>query len=533
MIASTTSRDDFRRIRFLNSIRIAILSGLLFTSLLVLLLLPTPSPVVPLIAVLGLAIVISLLFIPLSRTLSRRRTIYLQIGADLAIVSFLVYLSGGIGSPFYFLYLLPILVSAIFLSRYDTIITATIAFVVFGTLADLLFLKIIPCYPGIEPPDITMGAFVYNLIMAFISFAGMSVLFSYYFEKIRRTRAELASVREDLLDLVQLNGSVLEEMENGFLTCDSRGKVVSCNKKAAAILGVAVGSDLFPLILSPEGIRQVQSLSSSHKRHYFERGYGAFQLGISVSVLERFSSYHRLFVFLITDLTEMKSISRRLEESEHLALIGQMVASIAHEIRNPLASISGSVQFLKGDLTLEPSQQRLMEIIVHESERLSKSIEDFLSFTRITPVEAVPFDLSAIVDEVVEMLAISQRHIRFERRYDRPVPARGDTLKLKQLLWNLLNNAVKASPTGGAIVVSILREEAGPVLKISDAGVGMKREDLDQVFTPFFSRFSSGIGLGMALVKRIVDEHRFRIAIESERNRGTEVTVWLQPQSAS
>ncbi len=529
----SSSSHDLRRVHYLNSIRIAILSGLLFTSILITLFFPTPFPVTPLLIALSTAIVLSLLFIPLSRVLGRRWLLYGQIGADLAIISFLVYLSGGIGSPFYFLYLLPILVSAIFLSRYETLLTATIAFVVFGTLADLLYLRIIPYYPGMEPPDIAIGAFVYNLVMAFISFAGMSVLFAYYFEKIRRTREELAHVREDLLDLVQLNGSVLEVMENGFVTCDRDGRVVSCNKKATQILGIAVGGDIFSLLLPPDELGHVRSMSSSHSRHYFERNFGAYPLGVSVSVLEKFSTYHQLFVFLITDLTEMKSISRRLEESEHLALIGQMAASIAHEIRNPLASISGSVQFLKGDLTLEAGQQRLMEIIVRESDRLSRSIEGFLNYTRVTPVESVPFDLSAMVDEVVEMLSVSHRQIRFERRYDPPIVARADPGKIKQLLWNLLNNAIKASMSEGTVVVTLRPEAAGAVLQISDTGVGMSREEQEKVFTPFYSRFSSGIGLGMALVKRIVDEHHFAIAIQSEKNRGTEVTVWLQTQSPS
>ncbi len=205
-----------------------------------------------------------------------------------------------------------------------------------------------------------------------------------------------------------------------------------------------------------------------------------------------------------------------------------MAAGIAHEIRNPLASISGSVQYLRRELALQPELRSLMDIIVKESDRLSAFIEEFLNFSRQGPPEIGEFDLGALIDEVTTMLARNLPGMRFIKKYGPGETVRADAKKIRQLAWNLLNNAVKAEKEKGAIEIAIFRRNGAPCLSIRDFCVGMDKAELEKIFIPFYSKFAFGIGLGMNIVKRIVDEHGFALDVQSEKNQGTEVSVCFQ-----
>jgi two-component system sensor histidine kinase PilS (NtrC family) len=250
-----------------------------------------------------------------------------------------------------------------------------------------------------------------------------------------------------------------------------------------------------------------------------------FYLGISLSSIEKVSSFERLLVFLITDLSAIKEIENKLKEKEHLALIGEMAAGIAHEIRNPLTSISGSVQFLRKELRLQPELKNLMDIIVKESDRLSAFIEEFLNFSRQSPLQISEFDLAAVVDEVAAMIAHNLDAVRIIKKYNSGSMVHADFKKIKQLVWNLLNNAVKALQEHGEIEVNIFQDAGFVYLSIHDFGVGMERSEVEKIFMPFYSKFAFGIGLGMNIVKRIVEEHGFKMEIKSEKNLGTEVVI--------
>ena len=225
-------------------------------------------------------------------------------------------------------------------------------------------------------------------------------------------------------------------------------------------------------------------------------------------------------------MSDKRAIEEQLKKKEHLALIGEMSAGIAHEIRNPLASISGSVQFLRKGMKLEKEEYKnLMDIIVKESDRLSQSIEDFLDFTKTTPLEKMPMDLSALIEEVSDLVAVNNKNVRLIKKYSLGYEVVADMKRIKQVLWNLINNAVKAVNREGTIEINVFRQNGNVMLSIKDDGVGISTEDMPRIFTPFYSKFTSGIGLGMALVKRIIDEHHFEIKVDSQKNIGTEVTV--------
>jgi two-component system, NtrC family, sensor histidine kinase PilS len=514
-----------KKLVFLNSIRIAIFLTLTLVAIIVWLFFNINFSIIPIIIAQLTAIAVSILFFPLSRLLKIRALLYCQLTFDILMITLLVYLSGGIVSPFYFLYILPIIVASIFLTRRDTVVMATFSFISFGILSDLLYLGIIPYYPNIYMAEVSLATFIYNLFMSFIAFAAISIMSSYYFDRIRKTGDQLKNIQDNLQDMILLNNSVMEKMENGFMTTDTEGRIISYNAKAAHLLQLKKTDNVFELLLAKSDLPKIQKTWQGNTPYYFEKKLHEFDLGISVSSIKKISTFENLIVFLITDLSAIKEIEKKLKEKEHLALIGGMAAGIAHEIRNPLASISGSVQFLKQKLSLDNEFKKLMDIIVNESARLSAFIEEFLNFSKQVPLEITEFDLAPVLDEVVGMLSLNFREVRFLKKYNRGHWVTADVKKIKQLVWNLLNNAVKALNEKGEIEINLFREGETVHLSIKDFGVGMDKTEIQNIFTPFYSKFAFGIGLGMTIVKRIVDEHGFKMEIKSEKKLGTEVVI--------
>jgi two-component system, NtrC family, sensor histidine kinase PilS len=514
-----------RQFVLINSIRIAVLSALLFISVF-LLLFDIPFPFIPIIIALGVAFLFSLLHFVLFKRINYRVAIYIQLMVDIVLITALVYFSQAFRSPFYFLYILPIIVSSVFLGRKDTIYVASFSFIIFGALSNLIYLKIIPFFPSQPELEISLGNFIYNLTMSFIAFSTVAILSSFYFEKIRRTDAQLKHVQDNLRDMILLNNTVMERMENGFITSDSNGMIISYNEKAKSMLKLNSRSNIFDLLFKKFDSHEITKISQANSRNYFEIQSNKLTLGVSLSVIEEIYSFDKLFVFIVTDLTEKRVIEEKLRKKERLALIGEMAAGIAHEIRNPLASISGSVQFLSKELELEHEEYKnLMNIIIKESDRLSHSIEDFLDFTKVTPLEKNDMDLSLLVDEVAELVSLNHRDVMLVKKYSPGYIISADIKKMKQLLWNLVNNSVKAVNANGTIEINIYRKDEDVFLSVSDDGVGIDQSEISKIFSPFYSKFTSGIGLGMSLVKRIVDEHNFDLKVDSQKNIGTEVTV--------
>ncbi|UCH92473.1 MAG: hypothetical protein JSV88_19545 [Candidatus Aminicenantes bacterium] len=521
-----------RNFVFVNSLRIAVLSALLFIALF-LLVFDVPFPALPIIISLAAAFVFSLLNFPLFKRINYRAAVYLQLFADITLITILVYFSEAFRSPFYFLYILPIIISAFFLTRRDTIYIASFSFIIFGVMSNLTYLGIIPFYPENVDMNIPLGHFVYNLAMSFIAFSTVAILSSYYFEKIRKTDAALRHVQDNLRDMILLNNTVMEKMENGFVTSDSRGVIISYNEKAKSMLKLSSKSNIVNLLFARPGSSEIEEIfqSDNISKNYFETLINNLTLGISVSVVENIYSFDKLFVFIITDLTEKRAIEEKLRKKERFALIGEMAAGIAHEIRNPLASISGSVQFLRKELELKSNEHKnLMDIIVKESDRLSQSIKDFLDFTKTTPLEKSGFDLSTLVEEVLDLVALNHKNVTLVKKYHPGYVIHADMEKMKQLIWNLVINSVKAVNNQGTIEINIYRKDEDIYLSITDNGVGIDPEQMSKIFMPFYSKFSSGIGLGMALVKRIIDEHNFEIQVNSQKDIGTEVTVCFKRQ---
>jgi two-component system sensor histidine kinase PilS (NtrC family) len=242
-------------------------------------------------------------------------------------------------------------------------------------------------------------------------------------------------------------------------------------------------------------------------------------------------------LILFQDLTDVKKLERRARFNEQLAAVGELAAGIAHEIRNPLASISGSVQVLSSELSVGSTERRLMDIIVSESNRLSGILEEFLRFVRPQERRVARFDVATTVAEVMEIFRLSDEVSDAHAiALDVSPPSSilsGDRDQIRQILYNVAKNAVRAMDAGGKLTVSG-REEAGQyVIRFADTGRGMSPDELARLFTPFSTAFDGGTGLGMAIVRRIVEDHGGSIDVESHAGEGTTVTIHLPREARS
>jgi two-component system sensor histidine kinase PilS (NtrC family) len=237
--------------------------------------------------------------------------------------------------------------------------------------------------------------------------------------------------------------------------------------------------------------------------------------------------------FLITfqDVTDVKRLERDARVKQRLAAVGEMAAGIAHEIRNPLASIGGSIQVLREELTLDSEQAQLMDIVLRESKRLNDTIRGFLAYARPQPGSAQRIDLAKAVADTARLLANSPE-IQQDQRVEADVPAApvwfdADEGQIRQVLWNLATNGLRAMPGGGRLRLAVRAGErsGGPVLEVEDEGVGIPQEELDGIFQPFHGTFARGSGLGLAIVHRIVSDYGGEIEVSSAVGKGTMVRV--------
>ncbi len=516
--------EDKNRFKFFTIIRVSIFISLIIVFIITLTFADSKIRLVPIIFLIFTATLIGFLNFLFLKLYSLRTSVYVQLISDIFFVTVLVYISGGINSPFYFLYILPIFISAVFLKRRDTIITASVSFVFFGMISEMMYIEIIPTNIENYQNSISISIFIYNLTMSFIAFLSIAIISSFYFSKMKTTDKELRLIKSNLEDLALLNHTVIDKMEHGFVTSDYTGKIISFNKKAQALIQFNSSDNIFKLLDIKSEDMVINRVTNNSRHFSIERKLNSRTLNFSISFVSNISEFKLIIVFLISDLTNKIEIENILKEKEHLALIGEMAAGIAHEIRNPLASISGSVQFLKNDINLKEEHKNLMDIIIKESDRLSNSIEEFLDFTKCTPLNKTKFNLSKLIDDTLTLINTNNKNIKFVKKYNNEVLILADEKKIQQVVWNLLSNSIKAVKGNGIIEITIIKGKK-TAMYIKDDGIGIDKVELKKIFLPFYSKFTSGIGLGMAIVKRILNEHEAKIKIISKKNLGTEIKI--------
>ena len=448
---------------------------------------------------------------------------YAQIGVDLILITWMVNRTGGLDSYFSSLYFLEIVVSSLLLKRRGAYTTAVVASLLHGVHLDLVYFEIIPSTSASFPELATLQ---YIVGVSIFGFCAVGFLANALAEHWHASDAALEESSGQVAFLEALTTHIIDSLGSGLITTDLGGQIYLFNPSAARISGrhseEVVGrqiQDVFPSL--------PQEVGTGHFEVAVE-GPGGQEvcLQFSVTPLVITDSGTTGYVWSFDDVTEMREMERELRRRERMAAIGVMSAGIAHEIRNPLASITGSFGLLKADLELSAEHKQLIGIIARETERLNQTINNFLLYARPGRPQAKLFQLDVCVSDALRLIENStarrrDHHIRTDIV---PVTIRADENMIRQVVYNLASNAFKAMADGGTLTISIRKTADRARLEFNDTGVGISADDLEHLFLPFHSSFATGTGLGLSIVYQIVTAHRGQIWADSEPGEGTTVT---------
>jgi two-component system sensor histidine kinase PilS (NtrC family) len=464
----------------------------------------------------------------------------LQLATDLGLTTVLVQLTGGAESVFVFMYLL-IIVGASLLDGRAALGTAGAAVVLYA-------LGVLGGWAGWLPQGTThlpARALVRSVAVNAVAFAATGALAARLAVELARAGERIASQGVQLRDLALLHEDVIRGLTSGLMTLSDDGRVVTLNAAAEEILGVRAADVMGdPVDRVMPGLRPLVDASgrdaSLRRAELMHRGPdGATRtLGISLSPLVDSTGSVLGRIANFQDLTELRRMEEAIDRAERLAAVGRLAAGIAHEIRNPLQAISGSIELLAEGLPADGAKdsKELMAIVLREVARLNGLITELLDFARPRRPEPQPLDLAVTLGELVRVFENDRRGAPVELRAPQPVWTEADPSQLRQVVWNLLRNAVEASPLGAPVVVEAAPESVGgrawARLAIIDAGPGIPAAERARVFEPFFSTKEGGTGLGLATVHRIVEEHKGRVELECPDSGGTIFAVWLPGRDA-
>jgi two-component system sensor histidine kinase PilS (NtrC family) len=510
---------------------------------------PGVLPVDPFFSLIGLTYALTITYALTVRLVDRHRWLVdLQLAGDALIISAFIYLTGGIGSYFTTLYALPIVAGSTIQFRRGGLLVATFSAVLYGGLVLAQYfaasgLLIAPwlnhSYATLPPRSFAQ----YTVALNLFGFFAVAVLSGSLANSLRQAGARLEQASGEIADLQALNQHVIDSLPSGLATTDPTLRVVTFNRAAELITGVPFRSvlgrpigdvlqlaadtvDRIPADLVGKGARRYEC------RYRPPDGRGEMEIGLTAAHLET-PGGRAGFLFTFQDLTTFRKIERDAAMQQRLAAVGQMAAGIAHEIRNPLASMSGSIQILRQELSLSSEQEQLMDIVLRESERLNTTIGSFLAYARPQRFQLVRFDLRRAVSDTTLLLRNSSEihpaHDIVAEVPGEPLWYEADEGQMKQILWNLAANGLRAMPDGGRLTLRAGVEPSsdGVVLSVTDEGVGIPPEEIEGLFQPFHGSFAQGSGLGLAIVHRIVTDYRGDIHVASQPGAGTTISVRL------
>lgn len=468
---------------------------------------------------------------------------YLQIVWDVGFVTLLLLLTGGSASPYSFLYMLSIISASILLSKGEALYTAALCGILYGSVMDMHYYGKLQSL-GLSPiaaQQFAPGTFFFIIFVTIVGFFLTAFLTGYLAEKLKASESALRKQVIDFEELERLNSTIVSNLNSGLMTITNEGRIRAFNRYAEQLTGVCQAdaydkplTDILPGF-SPF-MNKIQCISREEMVHNRADGEEMVIGFKSISFTDK-DGFSLGVIIDFQDLTQLIKMKSELARADRLAAIGELSARIAHEIRNPLAAISGSVQLIANGGSIDAADKRLLDIIVRETERLNKLIRDFLDYARPTQPSKKLVNLCGLVNEIRELMEGDCRFEGVVIRNDCPeeLEVFVDADKFRQVLWNLMVNAVEAMSDEG--MISINAEEisssyelkgAGAVLvKISDTGSGMNEEELKRVFEPFHTTKTGGTGLGLATVYRVIEAHGGKIRVSSVKGKGTEFTIVL------
>src|SRR5579884_4234951 len=454
----------------------------------------------------------------------------LQVLTDLVLATAVVYVTGGIDTSFNFLYPLIIIVASILLPRWWAYLTAALAFIGFGAAVELPFFGFIPSYsatrPDLNSPQ-QLNSLQLVIVINLFAFLLIAALSSTLVAKLRQVDSELQGTSGALLDLQALHANVIYSMSDGLITTDLEGRVTLLNRAGELLLGCTMpsvsGQPVYELFRDP--LPQTDSSIVHGEVRGITPGGEHRTFRITAAPLQTADRGLVGYVYSFGDLTEIRRLEHEVRMRDRLAAVGRMAAGIAHEIRNPLSSIAGSINVLSQVTALNDDQQTLVDIITRESTRLNSIISDFLVYSREKSFKFSRMDVIPLMEDALVLLSnrSQTQDLRIVREYALPEAfVAADPDRLKQVFWNLLENAVRAMKGKGVITVSVRVEGDFLRIGIRDTGPGIPLQLTEKIFEPFQSQFEGGTGLGLAIVYQIVQAHGAKIYVQSTLGEGAE-----------
>jgi two-component system sensor histidine kinase PilS (NtrC family) len=483
----------------------------------------------------GLTILYALLLV---RMRDLHRMAQAQIGIDLLSATLLVHLTGGVESVFVFLFLLVLIGAASVLSMRATVAVTTLAVLFYAGI--VVGRRFLPTF-GQVSTAVSTRELLRSIAVYAVAFAATGLLAARLATQLKRAEVRIASQHTRLRDLATLHADVIRCLTSGLVTLSEEGRVVTFNNAAAEILGLAaetaVGRAVDEVLPALAPLLEKLSAGASLRReevlHKTRVGIDRI-LGVTVTPLVDADRHTLGRIVNFTDLTELRRMEDVFTRNERLAAVGRLAAGIAHEIRNPLAAISGSIELLSGSAGADRESTELMGIVLREVTRLNALITELLEFARPRRPDPQRLDVGAALQEMLRVFENDKRlqGARVELSAPSPVWVDADADQLRQLVWNLLRNAAEATPSGEPISVEVALENGAKTEKwaritVRDRGPGISMENRMRLFEPFFSTKEGGTGLGLATVHRIVEEHKGQIEVDVPQGGGTKFTVRL------
>ena len=464
----------------------------------------------------------------------------LQLAVDILLVTWLVWNSDVIHSPFVALYIVVIAISSLFLGPRDAVVTSVGCAFAF-TVCALAFINPTTGHN----PDLagnSLSQTIQTVGMFDIAFFVVGLLSARLAERQSRSDVRLLAATQSLASLRALHERIVESIRSGLVTTDLNGQIYTFNKAAEEITGyqeeTVRGKDASIFFGDMKGHINyaLRALTDGHGSPRFETDCLTpeglrVRLGFSISPLFSESNETTGMVITFQDLTQVRALEETSRRQDRLAAIGRMAASIAHEIRNPLAAMRGSIQMLRAEMDNDSAQTELMEIILRESDRLNRIITDFLSYARPRSLIQSRVDVGDLLHQTFSLMRhspeiLENQNIVEELSEDQLI-AEADEGQLKQVFWNLSRNALQAMPQGGTLRAQLQRNSNNRLrISFSDTGSGMTPDQVEHLFEPFSST-TGGTGLGLSIVYQIIRDHGGTINVRSREGQGTTITIEL------
>jgi two-component system sensor histidine kinase PilS (NtrC family) len=475
------------------------------------------------------------------------RFAYLQLLLDTIFITAIIYTTGGIESIFSLLYLLNIVSGGTILYRRGGMIIASFSSVLYGAFLDLSYYRLIRpvgyYFPYVQ--EYQSSEIFYRILVNVAAFYLVGFLSGFLSEQVRKSKAELKVKQKDIADLEMLKENIIQSISSGLVALDEHDKIIVFNRGAERIFSIdsrdAIRKDINDIIPFMMPYLKVDNPNKFSQLSYKMSDGQQIDLLLSISPLQEQDGSKKGEILVFQDTTRIREMEREVKRMEDLAMLGELAAGIAHEIRNPLASISGSIQVLDDSFSKEdaPINKRLMGIILREISRLNHLVNDFLQFARPQKMEIEEFDLNQLIMDTLYIFQNSQdryRHLDVETKFFSPLRVRSDPQQLKQVFWNIFLNACEAMPDAGQIRVSTDKfrgsngkGESTDLVRVraEDSGPGIDPKVIKDMFRPFSTTKKDGSGLGLAIVKRIVEGLGGEVSGQNLAQGGAAITILL------